>query len=92
MVWNSELNLFKGLKFVGATSNKLPNGLFGTNVYKTLESYWWSLLTILQLTNNTSVILRCGTFSPFLSLVILFSVIPSNSFVLGVKAQDNILF
>ena len=40
MVLNAELNLFKGLKFVGATSNKLPNGLFGTNVYKTLESWW----------------------------------------------------
>ena len=40
MVWNSELNVFKGIKFVGAISNKLPNGLFGTNVYKTLESCW----------------------------------------------------
>ena len=39
MVSNSELNVFKGMKFVGVISNKLPNGLFGTNVYKTLESY-----------------------------------------------------
>ena len=30
MVWNSDLNVFKGIK--------LPNGLFGTNVYETFES------------------------------------------------------
>ena len=35
---NSELNTLKGIKFVGAISNKLPNSLLGTNVYKTLES------------------------------------------------------
>ena len=40
MVWNSELNIFEGIKFVGAIAKKLPNGLFGTNVYKTLESCW----------------------------------------------------
>ena len=40
MTWNFELNLFKGIKFIGEISNKLPNGLFGTNVYKTLESCW----------------------------------------------------
>ena len=33
-----ELNVFKKIKFVGELSNKLPNGLSGTNVYKTLES------------------------------------------------------
>ena len=27
MVWNSELNVFKWIKFVGVISNKLPNGL-----------------------------------------------------------------
>ena len=26
------------MKFVGAIFSKLPNGLLGTNVYKTLES------------------------------------------------------
>ena len=41
LVWDSELNVFKGIKFVGAISNKLPNGLFETNVYKTLESCWY---------------------------------------------------
>ena len=40
MVWNSELNVFKGIKFVGPISNKLPNGLFGTNACKPLESCW----------------------------------------------------
>ena len=68
MAWNYELNVFKGIKFVGEISNKLPNGLLGTNVYKTLESCWLSLLAILQLTNTTSVISRCGTFSPYLWL------------------------
>ena len=38
MVWNSELNVFKGIKFVGAVSTKSPNCIFGTYVYKTLES------------------------------------------------------
>ena len=37
---NSELNVFKNIWFVGEISNKLPNGLFGTNVYKTFESCW----------------------------------------------------
>ena len=37
---NSELNGFKKIWFFGDISNKLPNGLLGTNVYKTLESCW----------------------------------------------------
>ena len=40
MTWNSELNIFNRMKFVGGNSSKLPNGLFGTNVYKTVESRW----------------------------------------------------
>ena len=40
MAWNSELNIFKGIKSVGEIYNKLPNGLFGTNVRKIFESYW----------------------------------------------------
>ena len=40
MTWNSELNVFKVIKFVGEISNKLPNGLSGSNLYKTLESCW----------------------------------------------------
>ena len=36
--WNSELNVFRKIWFFGEISDKLPNGLFGTNVYKTLES------------------------------------------------------
>ena len=38
MYENSELNVFKKIEFIGETSNNLPNGLLGTNVYKTLES------------------------------------------------------
>ena len=35
---NSELHAFKKIKFVGEISSNWPNGSFGTNVYKTLES------------------------------------------------------
>ena len=40
MAWNSELNVFRKIWFFGEISYKLPNGLFGTNVYKTLECCW----------------------------------------------------
>ena len=40
MAGNSKLNVFNGIKLVGEISNELPNGLFGTNMYKTLESCW----------------------------------------------------
>ena len=36
---NSKLNVFKNIQFVGEITNKLQNGLFETNVYKTYESY-----------------------------------------------------
>ena len=38
MSCNSELNIFKKIRFFGEIFNELPNGLFGTNVYKTLKS------------------------------------------------------
>ena len=34
---NSELKLFKNIKFLGEPSNNWPNDLLGTNLYKTLE-------------------------------------------------------
>ena len=37
MSWNSELNVFKNIWSVEEISNKVPNGLFGTNLNKTLE-------------------------------------------------------
>ena len=37
---NSKLNVFNGVRFFVAISNKLAKGLLGTNVYKTLESCW----------------------------------------------------
>ena len=40
MAWNSELNVLKKIWFFGEISNKLPNGLLGTDVYKTIESCW----------------------------------------------------
>ena len=76
---------FTRIKFVGAISNKLTNDLFGTNVYKTVKSCWQSLLTTLQWTKTTSVISRCGTFPLFLSIAVLFLVLPSNFIVSGVK-------
>ena len=62
---------FKKIKIVGEISNNWPNGLFGTNVYKT-----WILLIFDKITMNytASVISKWRIFSPFLSLVILFSV------------------
>ena len=44
-------------------------------------------MTILQWTNTTSLISKWGTFYPFLSLVILFLVLPRNFIVLGVKSS-----
>ena len=42
MVWNSELNVFKKKWFFGEISNRLPNGLFGTNVYKNfVDNHYW---------------------------------------------------
>ena len=54
---------------MGEISNNWPNDLLGTNVYKTLESCWQSLKTILQCTNTTSVISEWVIVSPFSSLV-----------------------
>ena len=45
------------------------------------------MLTILQLTNTTSVISKRGTFSPLSSLVILLLVLPSNFIVSEVKSS-----
>ena len=84
MSWNSELSAFEKTKYFGAISNRLPNNFFGTNVYKTYESCRQSLLTILQWT-NTTIISKWGIFSTFLSLIVLFSVLPSNLIVPGVK-------
>ena len=35
---NSGLKVSKKMKFFGKISNKWPNGLLGTNVYKTLDN------------------------------------------------------
>ena len=40
MVWSSELNTFKKIWFAEEISNKLPNGVFATNPYKTVEPCW----------------------------------------------------
>ena len=52
---NSELNAFLKIKVLGEISSN-----WRINVYKTLESCWWSLLPILQWTNTTSVISKWG--------------------------------
>ena len=84
---NSELKVFKNINFFDEIPSNWPNDLLGTNVYKTLESCWQLLLTVLQCTNTTSVISKWGTFSPFSSLVILLLVLPSNYIVSGVKSS-----
>ena len=53
---------WENMKCLGEISNNGPNYLLGTNVYKTLESFWKSLSTILQCTNTTSVISNWGIF------------------------------
>ena len=37
---NSELKVFKNIKFLSEVSNNWPNDLFRMKVYKTLESCW----------------------------------------------------
>ena len=40
MYENSEWKVFKDIKYLGEISSNWPNGLWGTNVYKTLKSCW----------------------------------------------------
>ena len=67
---NSELKVFKNIKFLGKNLNNPPNDLLRTNVYKILELCCKSFLTILQCINTTSVISKGGTFSQISFLVI----------------------
>ena len=77
-------------------SNNWPNDSFGVNVYKTLKFCWYSSLSILQWTNNTSVISKYGKLSRFLSLVVLllFTIVILLLFIISLfqvlKIQDNI--
>ena len=64
------LNL-KFFKTLAEMSNNWKKYLFGTNVDKTLESYWYSLLTILRWTKITSVIFKRGIFFPFCDAAVL---------------------
>ena len=50
---NSESNVFKNIKCLGEKTNNWPNDLLGTNIYKTLEFFWWLLLTTSQCINTT---------------------------------------
>ena len=61
-----------------------------TSIYENLKLKifeWKSLLAILKLTNTTLVASKRDSFSPFLSLVILFLVLPSNYIVSGLKSS-----
>ena len=82
---NSELNVFRKQKFDGDISNNCGNDLFGLNVLKTSGLCWYVLFTRLQCTNISSVIFKLGPFSPFLSFVIFFLVLPVNFMVSGDK-------
>ena len=84
---NSEWKVIKNIYFLGGISNNWAIDLLGTNVYKTLEFSWSSLLPILQCINITCVISKWGTFSSFSSLVILLLVLPSNFVVSGVTSS-----
>ena len=74
---NSELRDFQ---LSSEIFNNWLNDLLGTNVYDTLESYWWWLLI-----NTALVVSKLERFSPFLFLAILFPVPPSNFNVSVVK-------
>ena len=52
MYQNSELKVFKNITFLGEITINWPNYLLGINIYKTLESCSYSLLTTLQWTNT----------------------------------------
>ena len=52
VVWNPELNVFKGLKFVGTISNKLQNGLLEQIYIKLLnlvDNHYWQCYNQLTL-------------------------------------------
>ena len=80
----SEWNIFKSISFDFKFSSNFPNGLFGINLYKTPESYWYVLLTRLPW---ASVISSCGTCSPILSFIILLSVLSCSFIVSGVESS-----
>ena len=61
---NSESKVLK-IYFLGEMSTNWPHDLLEINVYEIVESYWQSLLTILQWTNTTSAILNEGHFHHF---------------------------
>ena len=84
---NSELKVFKNRIIFYDFYTNWPHDLLGANVYKSIESSWWSCLTILQWSNTTSVIFEWSTFVPFLSFIILLLVPVSNFFVSGVKSS-----
>ena len=72
IAWNSELNIFKKTWFFWRNLWETINGIFEKDIYKTPESCWKSLLTMLLWTTTASVISRCVTFSPILFSVIYF--------------------
>ena len=75
------------MKFLGEISSNWANDLLVINVQKTIESYWCSLLIMLQWTNTTSVISIWGTVSTFLSLVISLLMLASNLIVFKVISR-----
>ena len=48
MYENSELKVFKNIKFLGEISNNWSNHLLGTNVCKTLQSSWILLIIVVD--------------------------------------------
>ena len=89
MYKNSQLNIFKNIKLVGEISNNWPNNLLGTNLDNTLKSCWSLLLALLQWIYTSSRTYKWDTFSPFLSLVILLLLLPTNQ---ALKVWDVNLF
>ena len=88
---NSKSKVFKNKIFLREIYNNWPSDLLGINVYKTLKPCWWSLFTILQLANTTSVVLKWGHFYHFYLYLSYFWWFQVISLFKELKIQDNIL-
>ena len=55
---NFELKFFENFAFLGELSNNWANGILIITAYKTFESGWVSLLTILEKTSTPSIVFQ----------------------------------
>ena len=84
IAWNCESNILKRYDFEGKFliyyQIVYVEQMYARRLNVVDNQYWQY--------RATSVISNCVTFSSFLSLVVLFSVLPSNFIVSGVKSSS----